>query len=127
KNRYRVKHCPCGKSNRDGKFVPFEGESILGHCHSCGESFFAKTEKPEFRKHPYGQTLEWEQPKSTPSFIDPNYVSCSQKKFSENSFYIFLKKLFGEKVAGDLFKTYKVGTASHYQGATVFWQIDIQG
>jgi hypothetical protein len=39
KKRYRVKFCPCGKRNKDGKFVPFKGYEDKGYCHSCGETF----------------------------------------------------------------------------------------
>ena len=34
-NRSRVKLCPCGKRNRDGKFCPFKGSNNEGYCHSC--------------------------------------------------------------------------------------------
>ncbi len=37
--RRRVKNCPCGKSNKDGKFVPFIGYDDKGYCHSCGKTF----------------------------------------------------------------------------------------
>ena len=42
KNSQRFKiasTCPCGKDNRDNKFVPFEGYADKGYCHSCGENF----------------------------------------------------------------------------------------
>jgi len=35
KARFRVKECPCGKSNSDGKFVPFKDSEDRGYCHSC--------------------------------------------------------------------------------------------
>jgi len=39
--RYAVaKECPCGKSNKDGKFATFKGEEKYGKCHSCGDVFF---------------------------------------------------------------------------------------
>ena len=42
KKRFRVKHCPCGKDNKDGKFVPYVGYENKGYCHSCGEIFLPK-------------------------------------------------------------------------------------
>lgn len=39
RKRKRVKECPCGKSNQDGKFIPYEDEDKYGYCHSCQESF----------------------------------------------------------------------------------------
>ena len=39
KNRNKVKYCPCNKSNKDGKFVPFKDHTRFGYCHSCEKSF----------------------------------------------------------------------------------------
>jgi len=42
-NRHRLNPtCPCGKSNRDGKFSPQKGFAGMnvGHCHSCGKEIF---------------------------------------------------------------------------------------
>jgi len=60
-NRYQlVPECPCGKSNRDGKFVPFvEGTRVLTnavYCHSCGRTFYPD-EKYEFDETQY-KTVE---------------------------------------------------------------------
>jgi len=41
KNRKRVKQCPCGKSNKDGKFSPFVGYIDKGYCHGCSKFFSA--------------------------------------------------------------------------------------
>jgi hypothetical protein len=38
KERFKIETCPCGKSNKDGKFVPFEGHTKFGFCHSCSET-----------------------------------------------------------------------------------------
>ena len=32
KKRFRVKLCPCGKDNKDGKFVPYVGFENKGYC-----------------------------------------------------------------------------------------------
>ena len=43
--------CLCGKSNKDGKFVPWmntETGNVLsefGYCHSCDEQFFPNDDK----------------------------------------------------------------------------------
>ncbi len=53
KNRFRVaKTCPCGKSNRDGKFSPLKGYTDKGKCHSCGQ-FFPPVEPMNAFKFPY--------------------------------------------------------------------------
>ena len=40
--RYRVKYCPCNKSNKDGKFVPYENQVKYGYCHSCDKTYLPK-------------------------------------------------------------------------------------
>ena len=45
KKRFRVKICPCGKSNKDGKFVPYVGYENKGFCHSCGKTFIPINEE----------------------------------------------------------------------------------
>ncbi|PVY43264.1 DUF6371 domain-containing protein [Pontibacter virosus] len=47
KKRSKVAHCPCGKSNKDGKFAPYVGFEDRGHCHSCGVTFQAAHMCPE--------------------------------------------------------------------------------
>ena len=62
KKRFRVKHCPCGKDNKDGKFVPYVGHENKGYCHSCGETFLPELPKVEQWQHPqptvYGRLIE---------------------------------------------------------------------
>lgn len=48
KNRSRVKCCPCGKENKDGKFAPYQGYENKGYCHSCGETFLPEVTKVEY-------------------------------------------------------------------------------
>ena len=43
-NRRKVESCPCGKSNKDGKFATFKGFDNKGYCHSCDETFFPDKE-----------------------------------------------------------------------------------
>jgi len=46
KKRFLVKYCPCGKSNKDGKFVPYVGYDEKGYCHSCCETFLPELPQP---------------------------------------------------------------------------------
>lgn len=51
KKRSLAKLCPCGKSNSDGKFVPFKDYTDRGYCHSCGLYFnVAQHTCPQCRK-----------------------------------------------------------------------------
>jgi hypothetical protein len=46
--------------------------------------------------------------------------------YDRNNFVLFLKSLFGESLTKDLIARYFIGTSKHWQGATIFWQIDGQ-
>ena len=47
KKRINAKVCPCGKDNKDGKFVPYVGLVNKGYCHSCGETFLPELPKSD--------------------------------------------------------------------------------
>lgn len=131
KKRFRVKFCPCGKSNKDGKFVPYVGFENNGYCHSCGETFL-----PELQtKTVFGNTLIKAKrkqriiaPKQKPiSFISPDFLKASLQDYDKNKFILYLIVLFGNDVTSQLISKYFIGTSKHWNGATVFWQIDIKG
>jgi len=54
-------------------------------------------------------------------------VKESCRSYANNNFVCFLAKMFGEGKALELASLYHIGTASHWHGATVFWQIAIKG
>ena len=58
------------------------------------------------------------------SFIDEGIVKRSLKCYETNKLYQFLASQFGEASAMSLMKKYRVGSSRHWEGATVFWQID---
>jgi hypothetical protein len=62
KRRSRVKLCPCGKSNKDGKFVPYVGHDINGYCHSCGETFKPPLDKSIPTQNTAKQTVQKKYP-----------------------------------------------------------------
>jgi hypothetical protein len=195
-SRFRVKRCPCGESNRDGKFVPFKGFQDRGYCHSCeaaygvakhtcpeckkenafsryvdtenagaylndrvGKCLYCpyhyppkqyfedtkeenkkgkrKTKAPEnLRKLELSCTKEKEvmlsnvnlSPISEPiSFIPVPAFKQSLKHYEENYFVEFLLSRFGKEITSQLISRYFIGTSKHWNGATVFWQIDSKG
>lgn len=131
KNRFRVKHCPCGKSNKDGKFVPYKGHEDFGYCHSCGEAFLPKIEKPEQWQQTQPK-LHRPQPKPKPvSFTPVDLFKQSLQTgktvleiAAQNHFIKYLVSLFGEDVTAGVIAKYYIGTSKHWQGANVFWQVD---
>lgn len=123
KRRLKVKNCPCGKSNKDGKFVPYVGFEDKGFCHSCGETFLPA--KEEMVKD--SQKSFTPPPPKPVSFIDPHYLQASLTGYDQNNFVLFLTKTFGKSKAMVAVEAYKIGTSKRWPGATIFWQIDASG
>ena len=116
RNRRRVKYCPCGKSNRNGKFAPYEGKEIYGYCHSCCQVF-----NPSQKEN---VTMYVPQKPEPVSYIGDNIFKKSLAKREDNKFYQFISSKFGSVQADIIFEKYHVGTADKWNGATVFWQVD---
>lgn len=61
------------------------------------------------------------------SYIPPKLFKASLAGHDSNCFATFLVGLFGEEIALELISRYFIGTSKHWNGATVFWQIDLAG
>jgi hypothetical protein len=123
KRRSKVKNCPCGKSNKDGKFAPFEGHEDKGYCFSCDKHFPIIKEKTEEEEKGGQRPFSTSRPRKE-SFIESQYLKASLKAYEQNNFVQFLIRSFGEQKAMQAVTAYKVGTSKRWQGATIFWQID---
>jgi len=123
KKRTRVKYCPCGKSNKDGKFVPYVGFEDKGYCHSCDQTFIPKEEKSEEERKGDQRPFLPPPPKEV-SFIDTQYLEASLKGYDQNNFVQFLINQFGKSKAMQAVEVYKIGTSKRWPGANIFWQID---
>ena len=116
RNRRRVKQCPCGKSNRNGKFAPYEGHEIYGYCHSCCQVF-----NPSQKEN----TPVYIRQKPEPvSYIDDSIFKQSLAHRDNNRFYRFIAHRFNKSHADGVFEKYYVGTTDKWKGSTVFWQVD---
>lgn len=62
-----------------------------------------------------------------PSFIPVEVFKASLKAHEANHFVQFLVNLFGVEFASQLVSRYFIATSKHWNGATVFWQIDTYG
>ena len=60
-----------------------------------------------------------------PDFIPKEMIEASFNKFRENTFFMWLVKLFGQDVALDLQSKYNIGTAKN--NGTIFFQQDSEG
>lgn len=131
KNRRRVKQCPCGKSNKDGKFVPYIGYIDKGYCHSCGKTFLPElltTKQRNYNQPWLSSHSRAGITKPLPaSFIPTEIFKASLGKYYKNHFVSYLISLFGLELTNKLISRYFIGTSRHWPGSTVFWQIDIAG
>jgi hypothetical protein len=137
--RYRCPSC----QQRDKTFSLYiyaeTGEQInpsVGRCNresNCGYHYTPKqyfqynnisfdTPQPKV----YNHRPVTPQPKPV-SFIPVEVFKASLKAHETNHFVQFLINLFGVEVASKLVSRYFIATSKHWNGATVFWQIDIKG
>jgi hypothetical protein len=113
RNRFRIKNCPCGKDNSDGKFVPYDGYEDKGYCHSCGETFLPDGPAPEIKFIP----------KKEIKFVDRQLLLDSRKHDCNLKSYLI--GLIGLTETEALWNKYPFGSADNWKGATIFWQVDI--
>jgi hypothetical protein len=59
--------------------------------------------------------------------IPESILVVTQRGYDKNIFTMFLARMFGAEEAIMLIEKYKIGCAKHWPGATVFWQIDVNG
>ena len=126
--------CPsCGKKKRFTFYVYTGTNEIVnekaGRCdreNSCGyhatpndvaSDILPQSERPVFVK----------QQKPIPNLLPFDFVSASAKKYDQNHFFSFLVKVLGYDRATLCAGRYKLGTSKRWQGANLFWLIDIDG
>lgn len=120
-NRFRYSPtCPCGKSNRDGKFCPDKIDPNAGYCHSCGKTFFGDKEASL-------KIIKPLPPGTIPPAQHPyKLMMGTLKHYNNNNFIAFCKSLFPDRDVAGHAKTYGIGTSNLNQGkSTIFWQIDM--
>lgn len=131
KNRYRVKECPCGKNNADGKFAPFDGHDRYGYCHSCGKSFFPDRGAPTDR--PYANTLRARNapqravnaPQAALPPLPKEWLVESMRDLERNRLVMYLKSILPMDTVRNLIQAYRIGTNNQrWEGASVLWHID---
>lgn len=138
-DRPSKKKFPCPNCHRPKTFTLYinieTGEYLsdqVGKCdriNNCGHHVtpkeFHKDSKAEifFPSHFKSELIE-------PSFIDLNYYNQSIEANTlgnEDNFSKFLIQRFGHEQANELICKYNIGKSSSWPGATVFWQMDVNG
>lgn len=64
------------------------------------------------------------QPLKPPTYIGPETLKASLCRYGENRFLKYLRRLFGDAEVKRLVERFYIGSFNHWEGDTVFWQID---
>jgi hypothetical protein len=128
--------CPnCGKAYSFARYINTENGEYLdlnvgkcNHQNSCGYHYSPKQyfEDNNFKMNVKTTKIKTYQSKPA-SFIPADIFKKSLQGYEDNHFVKYLISLFGETVTSELIGRYFIGTSKHWNGATVFWQIDTQG
>lgn len=128
--------CPsCGKRQTFTRYINKENGHYLdkqvGRCNrenNCGYNY---TPKEYFQDNKYGcygnKTNSMQTQRNLISFIPNSIYKQSLQGYASNNFIKFLTSKFGESIAFNLARRYNIGTSKHWQGSTVFWQVDYTG
>jgi hypothetical protein len=139
--RYRCPAPNCCKGKTFSLYIDTEtGEHIhptVGRCNresNCGHHY---TPKQYFQDNnilldtPHPKAIKLRPPISPQtkpvSFVPIEVFKASLNTHEVNHFVKFLIKLFGVDVAIQLVSRYFIASSKHWNGSTVFWQIDTQG
>jgi len=109
-------HPSVGRCNR---------ESNCG-CHYTPKQYF-QDNNISFDTQPKAYKPRPVTPQKPISFVPIEIFKASLKEHEANHFIKFLISLFGVEVSNELISQYFIATSKHWNGATVFWQIDTQG
>lgn len=138
KTRYR---CPnCNKTGVFTKYIDTQTNEHLndavGKCSrlvKCGYHYtpkqYFKDNNISFDTSINSKVTERVKPKPKPktSFINVEVMRKSTTSKSPNYFIDYLASLWDLETAFYLADKYNIGTSKHWQGATVFWQVDKNG
>jgi hypothetical protein len=139
KKRYRVKFCPCGKDNEDGKFVPYVGFENKGYCHSCDKTFLPELPKadqwnnPQPTRYAKLKVQRQKQIDFIPDTIFKKQLINGAHLYNENHFIQWLGNTqrsefaFDDKTVNHLIESYFIANSNKYRGWVLFPYIDING
>jgi ribosomal protein L32 len=143
----------CGKYTLPGDVCPhcrersfllyadkYTGEIVgdgCGYCTACKYNIPPSKYFSEGNHHRNNNAIghPQEQPSVTiapetntpPSFIADNVFKGSLRKYEENHFVTWLSSLFDPDTVSRVVSRYSIGTTRHFEGGTVYWQIDTNG
>lgn len=130
----------CGKFRVFSRYVNVETSEYLaehvGRCNrevECGyhykpADFFADNPEASKRKNQSYSIAHRPKEKLLTSYIPHDFLDTSLNPihFETNHFVLYLKSILGNKWL-DTVNRFCIGSANHWPGSVVFWQIDIMG
>lgn len=139
--------CPaCEEPKQLSRYVDIETDELMpdhvGRCNresSCGYHYTPRQYFEDNRIWENDDTSQqarpaYRPPNPTPArpVPQPSYTPFglfkkSLSQYDKNEFVIGLYSLFGDEITNDLISRFYIGTSKHWPGATVFWQIDVNG
>ena len=126
--------CPsCGNRKSFVRYVDDEGNHIADHVGKCNRDIkcsYHYTPKQYYSDNPVDKPNfvikpKQPEPKKEPSYIPSEIAEKSGYHFDQNYFVQHLFKIFDSDTVNRLVNQYHIGTSSHWKGATVFWQLDM--
>lgn len=132
--------CPeCNHKKCFSRYIDTQQEitfpSYVGRCNreqKCGYHFSPKNYFEKYPDKKYSDVrvkpptnIELSQ-NHTVDYIDSALVRQTLQRYGENNLYQFLSSQFGKQKTLELMIRYKVGTANHWPGSSIFWQTDTQ-
>jgi len=129
--------CPsCGQNRKFTRYIDIETKHHLavhvGRCdreQNCGYHYTPKQyflDNPDAGAHSHVPVKPIRPiPHKPASLIPAELFKKSMAGFTENNFVKFLYSLFDETIVNSLTKLYLIGTSKYWEGAVVFWQVDI--
>jgi len=103
-------------NNETGDYLSHE----FGRCDRENKCAYFSTPKGEYRNTYEVKFI----PPATTSYHDYNLVTTNGRNFQQNNFIQFLKSHFTNDEVKEAIRKYLIGTDEHWNGATIFWQID---
>lgn len=107
------------------------GREITCSYHYTPKQYFAEHQDrlpKEVRQWRIKQRIKsYSESQPLPSLIPVEHFRNSLRCYNENNFVQFMWAKFGEATTKRLIEDYFIGTSKYWNGATVFWQIDIEG
>lgn len=136
-------HCPnCQKRDKTfSRYIDTQtGEHLhpnVGRCsreskcgyHYAPKQYFQDNNIPsaKSRSKPYVRVKVIISTQKPVSFISTEIFKASLTNLENNHFVSFLIHRFGVEITNEVVSKYFIGTSKHWDGATVFWQIDALG